>query len=105
MKIFPRKSQFPPRAPQNGRFTKNNNQCAIQQRTITLNTKLTNDKEKIHEFNFKAAKNKIFDLKNSRLLALCENHSNYTNTAGCGKNIHIYVVHLQLAPSILPTLK
>jgi hypothetical protein len=60
MKNFPRKSQFPPmRAPQNGRFTKNNNnKCAIQQRTITtLNTKLTNDKEKIHEFNFKAAKN------------------------------------------------
>jgi hypothetical protein len=39
-----------------------NNQCA---RTITtLNTKTPNNKEKIHEFNFKAAKNKkFFDFK------------------------------------------
>jgi hypothetical protein len=52
MKMFPRKSQFAPvTAPQNGRFTKNNNQYAISQRTMTDN------KEKIHEFNFKAAKN------------------------------------------------
>jgi hypothetical protein len=57
--MFPRKSQFAPvRAPQNGRFTKNNNQYAISQRTMTtLNTKTTNNKEKIHECNFKAVKN------------------------------------------------
>jgi hypothetical protein len=39
----------------------NNNQYAIYQRTVTtLNTKTTNNKEKIHEFNLKAAKNKVF---------------------------------------------
>jgi hypothetical protein len=33
-----------------------NNQCVIRQKT--LNTKATNNKENIHEFNFKSAKNK-----------------------------------------------
>jgi hypothetical protein len=66
--MFPRKSQFPPiSASQNGRFTKNNNQYAIYCRTITtVNTKTTNNKENIHEFNFKAAKTRSFltsDLK------------------------------------------
>jgi hypothetical protein len=38
----------------------NNNQYAIYQ-TVTLNTKTTNNKGKIHEFNLKAAKkNKVF---------------------------------------------
>jgi hypothetical protein len=59
--MFSRKSQFPQtRAPQKRRFTKNSNQYA----TTTLNTKTTNNKNKIHEFNFKAAKDKeFFDLK------------------------------------------
>jgi hypothetical protein len=47
----------PMRAPQNGRFIKNYNQYAIG---ITLNTKSKSNKENIHEFNFKAAKNKEF---------------------------------------------
>jgi hypothetical protein len=56
--MFLRKSQFPPmRPPQNGRFMLEIN---VQQRTTTLNTKTTNNKEKIHEFNFKAAKNRVF---------------------------------------------
>jgi hypothetical protein len=41
----------------NGRFMLKIN---VQQRTTTLNTKTTNNKEKIHEFNFKAAKNTSF---------------------------------------------
>jgi hypothetical protein len=41
----------------------NNNQSAIH---TTLNTKTTNNKEKIHEFNFKAAKNKEFFTSNSK---------------------------------------
>jgi hypothetical protein len=48
MKMFP-----PMRAPQNGRFTKNNNQYAI-----TPNKKTRDNKENIHEFNFEATKNK-----------------------------------------------
>jgi hypothetical protein len=51
MKMFLRKSQFPPRAATNGRFMLKIN---VQQRTTTLNTKTTNNKEKIHEFNFSA---------------------------------------------------
>jgi hypothetical protein len=42
--------------------------------------KKTNNKEKIHEFNFKAAKNKeffYFKYQNVRTLALCGDDSNY----------------------------